>query len=104
MRDADSLGGRIGARLGQELTSEAGATRANFHLEASANQEFPGETEAKVSGLTLEQDLPETTFEIGAGVDIALPRDGGSFTVDADYTLGDEADGVSATGGLRISW
>lgn len=68
------------------------------------NQEFLGDTAAKVSGLTLEQDLPETTFEIGAGIDIALPKDGVSFIVDADYTFGENAHGISATGGFRISW
>lgn len=73
-------------------------------LEAAVNQEFLGETEAKASGLTLEQVLPETTFDIGAGFDIALPNDGVSFIVDADYTFGEDADGITATGGLRITW
>ena len=82
----------------------SGDAQGNFYLEASVNQEFLGETEAKVSGLTLEQDLPDTTFEIGGGIDIALPKDGLTFTVDADYTLGDEAEGISATGGFRINW
>jgi len=108
LQDADSLRGRLGARLGQELSTTAGATAepviGNFYLEASVNQEFLGETEAKVSGLTLEQELPGTTFEIGGGIDIALPKDGLTFTVDADYTLGDEAEGISATGGFRINW
>ena len=57
-----------------------------------------------VSGLTLEQDLPDTTFEVGGGFDIALPKDGVSFTLDADYIFGDDAEGVAATGGLRINW
>lgn len=48
--------------------------------------------------------MPETTFELGAGIDIALPKEGVSFTVDADYTFGAEAEGVAATGGLRITW
>lgn len=100
--DSNSLRGRVGARIGQELTS--GPATGNFYLEAAVNQEFLGETEAKVSGLTLEQELPETTFQVGAGFDIALPADGVSFTVDADYTFGDEAEGIAATGGLRISW
>src|SRR5690606_4870848 len=80
LEEADSLRGRLGARIGQELRTTAGAAaepvRGNFYLEAAVNQEFLGETEAKVSGLTLEQELPETTFEIGAGIDIALPKDG----------------------------
>lgn len=100
--DTDSLKGRVGARLGQELTS--GPAKGNFYLEASVNQEFLGETEAKVTGVTLQQDLPGTTYEVGAGFDIALPKDGVSFTIDADYTLGDEADGIAATGGIRINW
>ena len=104
LESADSLRGRLGARVGQELMSDSGAARGNFYLEASVNQEFLGATEAKVSGLTLEQDLPGTTFEIGGGIDIALPKDGVSFTVDADYTLGNEAEGVSATGGFRVNW
>jgi outer membrane autotransporter protein len=104
LESADSLRGRLGARVGQELTSDSGAAQGNFYLEASVNQEFLGETEAKVSGLTLEQDLPGTTFEIGGGIDIALPKDGVSFTIDADYTLGNQAEGVSATGGFRINW
>jgi outer membrane autotransporter protein len=108
LEEADSLRGRLGARIGQELRTTAGAAaepvRGNFYLEAAVNQEFLGETEAKVSGLTLEQELPETTFEIGAGIDIALPKDGISFTVDADYIFGEEADGVSATGGFRLTW
>ncbi|HWA49643.1 MAG TPA: autotransporter outer membrane beta-barrel domain-containing protein, partial [Dongiaceae bacterium] len=108
LQDADSLRGRLGARLGQELSTTAGAAAepvtGNFYLEAAVNQEFLGETEAKVSGLTLEQELPGTTFEIGGGIDIALPKEGLTFTVDADYTLGDEAEGISATGGFRINW
>jgi outer membrane autotransporter protein len=108
LEDADSLRGRLGARVGQELSTTAGAAaepvRGNFYLEAAVNQEFLGETEAKVSGLTLQQELPETTFEVGGGFDIALPKEGVSFTVDADYTFGDEAEGVSATGGVRITW
>jgi outer membrane autotransporter protein len=108
LEDADSLRGRLAARIGQELSTTAGArarpVTGNFYLEAAVNQEFLGETEAKVSGLTLEQELPETTFEIGAGIDIALPKDGVSFIVDADYTFGEDADGITATGGLRITW
>lgn len=104
LEDADSLRGRLGARLGQELTSDSGAAQGNFYLEASVNQEFLGETSAKASGLTLEQQLPDTTFEIGGGIDIALPEEGVSFTVDGDYTFGAEADGVAVTGGLRINW
>ncbi|HNB26624.1 MAG TPA: autotransporter outer membrane beta-barrel domain-containing protein [Alphaproteobacteria bacterium] len=108
LQDADSLRGRLGARLGQELSTTAGAAaepvKGNFYLEASVNQEFLGETEAKVSGLTLQQELPDTTYQVGGGIDIALPKSGVSFTVDADYTFGEEADGVSATGGFRINW
>lgn len=108
LEDADSLRGRLAARIGQELSTTAGArarpVTGNFYLEAAVNQEFLGETEAKVSGLTLEQVLPETTFDIGAGFDIALPNDGVSFIVDADYTFGEDADGITATGGLRITW
>jgi outer membrane autotransporter protein len=104
LEDADSLRGRIGARLGQELWSDSGGAKGNFYLEASAAREFLGETEANVTGLAIEQALPETRFEVGAGFDIALPKDGVSFTIDADYVFGDEVDGVAATGGLRISW
>jgi outer membrane autotransporter protein len=108
LEDADSLRGRLGARLGQELQTTAGAAaepvRGNFYVEASVNQEFLGETQAKVTGLTLNQELPETTFALGGGFDIALPKDGISFTVDADYILGDEAEGFAATGGFRIQW
>ncbi len=108
LEDADSLRGRLGARLGQELGTIAGAAaepvKGNFYVEASVNQEFLGETEAKVSGLRLEQDLPDTTFEIGAGFDIALPKNGVTFTIDADYTFGDDIDGIGATGGIRINW
>jgi outer membrane autotransporter protein len=104
LEDADSLRGRLGVRLGQELTSDSGAAEGNFYLEASVNQEFLGETSARVSGLTLEQELPDTTFEIGGGIDIALPEEGVSFTVDGDYTFGAEAEGVAITGGFRINW
>lgn len=108
LKDADSLRGRLAARLGQELSTNAGAAaepvKGNFYLEASVNQEFLGETEARVSGLTLQQELPETTYQVGGGFDIALPKSGLSFTVDADYTFGEDADGVSATGGFRINW
>jgi outer membrane autotransporter protein len=104
LEDASSLRGRLAARAGVELPSESGAAIGDFYLEAAVNQEFLGDTEARVSGLALEQALPETTFEIGGGFDIALPQEGVSFTVDADYLLGDEAEGFSATGGLRITW
>jgi outer membrane autotransporter protein len=108
LEDADSLRGRLGARLGQELKTTAGAgaepVTGNFYLEASVNQEFLGEVKAKVTGLTLNQELPETTFALGGGFDIALPKEGVSFTVDADYILGDEAEGFTATGGFRIHW
>ena len=104
LQSADSLQGRLGARIGQELTSDSGAAKGNFYLEAAVNQEFLGEVQARVSGLTLEQELPGTTFELGGGIDIALPKDGVTFTVDADYTLGNEAEGISATGGFRINW
>jgi outer membrane autotransporter protein len=104
LESAESLRGRLGARVGQELTADGGSAIGNFYLEASVNQEFLGQTEARVSGLTLEQELPETTFEVGGGFDIALPKEGVSFTIDADYIFGNDAEGVAATGGLRISW
>ena len=104
LEDADSLRGRLGARLGQELTSDGGDAIGNFYLEASVNQEFLGETQARASGLTLEQELPGTSFEIGGGIDVALPADGVNFTLDADYTVGDEVEGIVATGGFRINW
>jgi autotransporter family porin len=104
LESADSLRGRLGARIGQELTSDSGGARGNFYLEASVNQEFLGDTEAHASGLRLEQELPGTSFEVGGGVDIALPAEGVSFTFDADYTFGDEVEGIGATGGLRINW
>ncbi|WP_162917342.1 autotransporter outer membrane beta-barrel domain-containing protein [Dongia deserti] len=108
LEDADSLRGRLGLRIGQELSTTAGAraepVKGNFYFEASVNQEFLGETDARVSGRIIEQELPDTTFEVGAGFDIALPKDGVSFTIDADYIFGDDAEGVAATGGIRISW
>jgi len=108
LEDADSLRGRLGARMGHELSTTAGAAaepvKGNFYLEASVNQEFLGDTDATASGVNLDQELPGTTFEVGGGFEIALPKDGVRFTLDADYTFGEEADGIGATGGVRITW
>ena len=67
-------------------------------------QELLGGAEAEVSGVTLRQELPETTFELGAGFDIALPADGVSFTFDTSADFSEGEDNFGATGGVRITW
>ena len=67
-------------------------------------QEFLSQLEVRVTGVAQTQELPETTVELGAGFDIALPADAVSFTFDtsADFSEGD--DNFGATGGVRITW
>jgi outer membrane autotransporter protein len=104
--EMDSLRGRLGARLVQQLLPSEDGTGpvGNFYLSAGVAQEFLGEAEARVTGVTLTQELPQTTFELGAGFDIALPADGVSFTFDtsADFSEGD--DNYGATGGVKFTW
>src|SRR5262249_47372005 len=73
--ETESLRGRLGARLVQQLLpSEDGTSPVgNFYFEAGVAQEFLGESRVRVTGVTLEQDLPSTTVQFGAGLDIALP-------------------------------
>ena len=104
LEDADSVRGRAGLKLGEELPSASGDAKGTFYAEASAAQEFLGDTSARASGVNLDQELPGTTFEVGGGVDIALPKDGVTLAFDADYIFGDDADGVQATGAIRINW
>ena len=102
----DSLRGRLGAKLVQQLLpSEDGAGPVgNFYLSAGVAQEFLGKPEARVTGVTLTQELPQTTFELGAGFDLALPEEGVGFTFDTSADLSNGENNYAATGGVKFTW
>ena len=104
--EMDSLRGRLGARLVQQLLPSEDGTGpvGNFYLSAGVAQEFLGEAEARVTGVMLTQELPTTTFELGAGFDIALPTDGVSFTFDTSADFSEGEDNYGATGGVKFTW
>ncbi len=104
--EMDSLRGRLGARLVQQLLPSDDGTGpvGNFYLSAGVAQEFLGEAEARVTGVTLTQELPTTTFELGAGFDIALPGEGVSFTFDTSADFSEGEDNYGATGGVKFNW
>lgn len=106
LMEMDSLRGRLGAKLVQQLLpSEDGAGPiGNFYLSAGVAQEFLGESEAQVTGVTLTQELPQTTFELGAGFDLALPEEGVSFTFDTSADFSEGEDNYGATGGVKFTW
>jgi autotransporter family porin len=106
LMEMDSLRGRLGARLVQQLLPAEDGTGpvGNFYLSAGIAQEFLGESEARVTGVTLTQELPETTFELGAGFDLALPAEGVSFTFDTSADFSEGEDNYDATGGVKFTW
>lgn len=106
LMETDSLRGRLGARLVQQLLPSEDGTGpvGNFYFEAGIAQEFLGESQARVTGVTLTQELPRTTFELGAGFDVALPADGVSFTFDTSAGFSEGEDNFGATGGVKFTW
>ena len=106
LMEMDSLRGRLGAKLVQQLLPSEDGTGpvGNFYLSAGVAQEFLGQSEARVTGVTLTQELPQTTFELGAGFDLALPEEGVSFTFDTSADLSDGEDNYAATGGVKFTW
>jgi len=106
LMEMESLRGRLGARLVQQLLPSEDGTGpvGNFYLEAGVAQEFLGESEARVTGVTLRQDLPTTTFQFGAGFDIAVPSDGVSFTFGTTADLSEGEDNFGAAGGVKFTW
>ena len=104
--ETESLRGRLGARLVQQLLPAEDGTGpvGNLYLEAGVAQEFLGESRARVTGVTLEQDLPTTTLQFGAGFDIVLPEDGVSFTFGTTADLSEGEDNYGATGGVKFTW
>ncbi len=106
LQEMDSLRGRLGARLVQQLLPSEDGTGpvGNFHFSAGVAQEFLGQSEARVTGVTLTQELPQTTFELGAGFDLALPEEGVSFTFDTNADFSEGEDNYAATGGVKFTW
>jgi autotransporter family porin len=104
--DMESLRGRLGARLVQQLLPAEDGTGpvGSLYLEAGVAQEFLGRSEARVTGVTLRQELPDTTLRFGAGFDIALPADGLSFTFATNADLSGGEDSFGATGGVKFTW
>jgi len=106
LMELDSLRGRLGAKLVQQLLPSEDGTGpvGNFHLSAGVAQELLGQSEARVTGVTLAQELPQTTFELGAGFDLALPEEGVSFTFDTSADFSEGEDNYAATGGVKFTW
>lgn len=106
LAETDSLRGRVGARLVRAFAPAEGESgpQGSFYFEAGVAQELLGAARAEVSGVTLEQELPQTTFQFGAGFDIALPEDGVSLNFATSYDLGDGEDNIAATGGVKFTW
>ncbi|WP_162917341.1 autotransporter outer membrane beta-barrel domain-containing protein [Dongia deserti] len=106
LMDMDSLRGRLGARLVQQLLPGEDGTGplGNVYLQAGVAQEFLGQSEARVTGVIFTQELPQTTFELGAGFDLALPGEGVRFTFDTGADLSEGEDNYRATGGVKFTW
>lgn len=106
LAETDSLRGSVGAKLVQAFVPAEGESgpQGSFYFEAGVAQELLGAARAEVSGVTLEQELPQTTFQIGAGFDVALPEDGVSLNFATTYDFGDGTDNVAATGGVKFTW
>jgi hypothetical protein len=100
--EMDSMRGRLGAKLVQQLLLSADDTGpVGKLLSAGVAQEFLGEPEARVTGVARTQELPQTTFKLGAGFDLALPEEGVSFTFD---TSADLSNNYAATEGVNFTW
>ena len=106
LMEMDSVRGRLGARLVQQLLpDEDGAGPVgNLYFSAGVAQEFLGQAEARVTGVNLTQELPQTTFELGAGFDLALPEEGVSLTFDTSADFSEGEDNYAATGGVKFTW
>ena len=106
LMEMDSLRGRLGAKLVQQLLPNEDGTGpvGSFYLSGGVAQEFLGQSEARVTGVTLTQELPQTTLELGAGFNLALPEEGVSFTFDTSADFSEGEDNYAATGGVKFTW
>ena len=59
---------------------------------------------ATASGLTFNSSVEGTAFEVGGGISAWALASNLSLTLDAGYRFGDEVEGFSVTGGLKLSW
>jgi outer membrane autotransporter protein len=102
LRNAESLLGELGARLGMSLPRAWGV--AHVHLDAGLRHEFLGNTRAEVSDLVYTRELPGTVGVVAAGAAMTFLEDKLSLLLDAGYARGEEAEEVTAAAGLRVMY
>ncbi len=96
--DSDSLVARGSVKAGMSFANVAP------YLSLGVAHEFLGETGATASGLAFETSTQGTTFEVGGGVTAWALASNLTLTLDARYRFGDEVEGLSVTGGVKLSW
>jgi hypothetical protein len=102
LENTASLLGEVAARLGVDLAFEPGL--ADLYVDVALRREFLGETSAQASGLTFTHELPGAAARLATGVAMHLLDEKLTLFLDAAYAKGDDAEEISATGGLRLSY
>ncbi len=102
LRNAESLLGELGARLGVSLPRAWGVT--HVHLDVGLRHEFLGNTRAEVSDLVYTHELPGTVGVVAAGAAMTFLEDKLSLLLDAGYARGEEAEEITAAAGLRVMY
>lgn len=105
--DATSVRGRLGVRLGHELTAGSGLIYSS-DVTASLWQEFAGDNEATifaplfpVTGVT--DDPSETFGDVALGFSVQSP-DGWSGFLRGNFQFAENYDAFGANAGLRYAW
>ena len=96
--DGDSLIARSQLRAGVSFENVAP------YLSVGVVHEFLGETGATASGLAFDTSTGGTTFEVGGGLAAWALASNLTLTLDGTYRFGEEVQGLSVTGGLKLSW
>lgn len=101
--DSDSLQGRIGLRGGKEIQLDRDM-RLQTYATASYIDELAGNTHVRVNGEKLNNELPGSRGELGAGAALQLSRQQ-KVSLELDYAKGDHLEQPWAvTLGYRYLW
>lgn len=101
--DTDSLQGRVGLRGGKEIQLDRDM-RLQTYATASYIDELAGNTHVRVNGEKLNNELPGSRGELGAGAALQLSRQQ-KVSLEVDYAKGDHLEQPWAvTLGYRYLW
>ncbi len=99
--------GRVGLRIGTSSQIWEGTTFEPFvtgSLWGVLSGEHSATLTSRGTDFTFTDKPDEVWGEVSGGVNFFNPEAQTAFFTKVDYTFGDQTEGISARGGMRLTW